>query len=163
MRIAATQKQQRHHSPPNHRDFPAITSRYSIDKSFNPSTPFSAKQQRLLHRDCADRHQRARQQTEQAAQPGYCADQQRGFLTEDDRGMALGRVEIHQLDDTQVIERAYQREQHRGDSKPQMPCLHHGIQHRKFGVETTVGGTPAIENISSSIMKASQGLRWQGP
>ena len=67
------------------------------------------QQQRLLHRHGTNRHQCAGQQAEQQHAQAIHAQQKRGIRADINRRVAFRRVEIHQLDDAQVVERTDQR------------------------------------------------------
>src|SRR5690606_9290356 len=47
-----------------------------------------------------------------------------------------GIIEIHELDDAQVVESAHHRHQHDKYHEPDKPCLQGGLQHNELGVET---------------------------
>ena len=51
------------------------------------------------------------------------------------RLLRLAGVEVHQLDDAQVIERADDGEEHRDQGQPHHVDVDDGLQHRQLGVE----------------------------
>src|SRR5438128_449844 len=47
----------------------------------------------------------------------------------------LGLVEIHELDDANIVKRPHQREQHGDQREPHLPGAEHRLKHRKLRVE----------------------------
>ncbi len=76
-----------------------------------------------------------------------------------DRAVILGIIKVHIFDHAQIVESAYQRHQHRKHHQHHKACLQGGLQHGELGVEASVGGMPAMENMMISMRKANQGLR----
>ena len=86
------------------------------------------------------------------------------FMFERPESARVGRlIEIHDLDDAQVVVGTDQRKDHGDDGQPHITGSDHRLQHRELGEKPIKNGTPAIENIIIIIIAANHGLRLLSP
>jgi hypothetical protein len=124
------------------------TSRKWPSQACSLATPRSRRWSSSQDRHAAQRHQSARQQAEQQHR-GAVERQQRvrpaALLGHRRSGVGGRLVEVHHLDDAQVVEGADQRDQHSEHRQPQVVRQVGGdqrLQHDQLGVEARGGRQP---------------------